>query len=128
MGKFGGFCKIASSFSDIADFLTVYIEEAHPDDGWAFKNNIKINTHRDIEDRIEAAKHLLTKKKKYTAGMAVKVNTRDGARDAVVIKAGKFNVDIDMNHPLAGKTVTFDITIEEVRDAAPEEISHGHAH
>ena len=33
-----------------------------------------------------------------------------------------------MNHPLAGKTVTFDITIEEVRDAAPEEISHGHSH
>ena len=29
-------------------------------------------------------KNLLPKKKKYTAGMAVKVNTRDGARDAVV--------------------------------------------
>ncbi len=73
-------------------------------------------------------KHLLTKKKKYRPGDAVKINTKDGARDAVVIKAGKFNVDIDFNHPLAGKTVTFAVRIESVRDATSEEVSHGHAH
>ena len=31
------FLSIANEFSDIADFLAVYIEEAHPSDGWAFK-------------------------------------------------------------------------------------------
>ena len=31
------FLSIVREFSDAADFLTVYIEEAHPCDGWAFK-------------------------------------------------------------------------------------------
>ena len=73
-------------------------------------------------------KHLLGKKKRLKAGMAVKVNTKDGPRDVIVTKVGKFNVDVDTNHPLAGKTVTFDIKIEDMRDATPEEISHRHSH
>src|SRR3569833_1096878 len=35
---------------------------------------------------------------------------------------------IDGNHPLAGMTLHFDVTIADVRDASEEEISHGHAH
>ena len=31
------FLRIAREFGDVADFLAVYIEEAHPSDGWAFK-------------------------------------------------------------------------------------------
>ncbi len=38
------------------------------------------------------------------------------------------DVVIDLNHPLAGKTLHFDVTVREVRAATPEEISHGHAH
>jgi len=38
------------------------------------------------------------------------------------------NVVIDLNHPLAGKTLHFDVTVREVRAATPEEVSHGHAH
>lgn len=73
-------------------------------------------------------KHLLTKAKRFKPGMNVKVNTRDGARDVVIVKVGKFNVDIDTNHPLAGRTVTFDIVIEKIRDATLEEKAHGHSH
>ena len=42
-----------------------------------------------------------------------------------VAKVGKFNVDIDFNHPLAGKTLTFDIEILDVRAATPEELKQG---
>jgi len=37
-------------------------------------------------------------------------------------------VIVDGNHPLAGQVLHFDVTIEDVRAASEEEISHGHAH
>ena len=37
-------------------------------------------------------------------------------------------VHIDGNHPLAGKTLHFDVEVLSVRDATAEELSHGHAH
>ena len=73
-------------------------------------------------------KHLLSKPKRLRPGMSVKVNTKEGARDVVIVKVGKFNVDVDTNHPLAGKTVTFDIVIEGVREGTLEEKAHGHSH
>lgn len=61
MGKFDEVCTIASDYAPVADFLTIYIEEAHPSDGWAFNNNISIRQHRCIEDRLAAAKMLQTR-------------------------------------------------------------------
>ncbi len=69
-----------------------------------------------------------TRKDKLKPGMLVRVNTPNGPWEAIVAKVGKFNVDIDSNHPLAGKTLTFDIEIMNVRDATDDELAHGHAH
>ena len=73
-------------------------------------------------------KHLAGKYKRLLPGMLVKVNTEKGLVNASVVKAGKFMVNLDMNHPFAGKTLVFSISIKSIREATAEEISHGHAH
>lgn len=35
---------------------------------------------------------------------------------------------LDGNHPLAGIAVRFEIAVENVREASPEEVAHGHVH
>jgi len=67
-------------------------------------------------------------KNKLKPGARVLVNTPHGPWEAIVLKVGKFNVDIDSNHPLAGKNLQFEIEIVDVRDATDEELAHGHAH
>lgn len=60
----------------------------------------------------------------------VTVLTEQGGqqRQVSVIKVGSSVVDVDLNHPLAGQTLDFDIEITDVRDAALEEVAHGHVH
>ena len=45
-----------------------------------------------------------------------------------VIKMTNQVVTIDFNHDLAGKALTFEVQVENVRLATEEEISHGHVH
>ena len=73
-------------------------------------------------------KHLVNAPKRLQPGMIVSVNTDQGAVPATIIKVGKFNVDIDTNHPMAGQHVRFELQVLDVRDATAEEIDHGHAH
>ncbi|MBS0193008.1 MAG: peptidylprolyl isomerase [Proteobacteria bacterium] len=61
-------------------------------------------------------------------GEVVMIQTREGQRPVVVHKVGMTVVDVDINHPMAGKTLTFDIEVMEVRAGSEEEIAHGHAH
>ena len=73
-------------------------------------------------------KHLISAPKKLRPGMLLKFNTDYGASAATVVKVGRFNVDLDTNHPLAGKKLRFDVEVVEVRDATSEEVAHGHVH
>ena len=61
-------------------------------------------------------------------GMQVVLNTNFGPRAVTIEKVGMSAVDVDLNHPMAGKTLNFDVTVNEVRDGTEEEIQHGHAH
>ena len=61
-------------------------------------------------------------------GQLVILNTQQGPRQVTVLKVGRFNIDVDANHPLAGQSLTFDVEVTDVRDATEEEVSHGHVH
>lgn len=73
------------------------------------------------------AKHLMGAKK-WKPGMIAQVNTERGPRHVLVTKVGHKFIDVDTNHPLSGKTLTFDIEIVSLREAEPEEVAHGHVH
>jgi FKBP-type peptidyl-prolyl cis-trans isomerase SlyD len=61
-------------------------------------------------------------------GMEVELNFGDETAVAVVTEVGDEEVSLDLNHPLAGEVLFFDVDIVNVRDASLEEISHGHIH
>ena len=65
---------------------------------------------------------------KIHPGMPAQVETNQGRRNVVVVKVGKFNVDVDFNHPLAGKVLYYEVQIEAIREASTEEVAHGHVH
>ncbi len=62
------------------------------------------------------------------AGMQVQVETNQGPAVALVSNIEGEDVTLDLNHPLAGETLYFDIEVVDVRKAEQEELSHGHAH
>lgn len=54
------FRTLVDEFSSVADFLLVYIDEAHPSDGWAVPSlSFEVKKHRNQEDRCAAAQQLL---------------------------------------------------------------------
>jgi FKBP-type peptidyl-prolyl cis-trans isomerase SlyD len=62
---------------------------------------------------------------KLTTGKQIRVNTDSGVQHGTIIKVGKFNADVDMNHPLAGKNLNFEVEVMEIRDATDSEIEQG---
>jgi FKBP-type peptidyl-prolyl cis-trans isomerase 2 len=75
-------------------------------------------------------KHLRRVKhpRKLMPGAMVSVDTEQGVKNALVVKVGKFHVDLDTNHPFAGRTLEYEVEIVDIRPATAEEIAHRHAH
>jgi len=62
-------------------------------------------------------------------GMVTVLQLKEGGQRAVTVhKVGMSTIDVDLNHPMAGKDLHFDVSLLEVREANEEELSHGHAH
>jgi FKBP-type peptidyl-prolyl cis-trans isomerase SlyD len=61
-------------------------------------------------------------------GMQAVLPTNFGPRAVTIQKVGMSVVDVDLNHPMAGKDLHFAIEVVEVREASPEELEHGHVH
>lgn len=68
------------------------------------------------------------KQQTFRPGQIITLRGEQGPTPATITKVGKFNIDLDMNHPLAGVDLTFDVQVVSVRAATAEEKAHGHAH
>lgn len=61
-------------------------------------------------------------------GMQAVLQTNFGPRAVTIQKVGMSVVDVDLNHPMAGKDLHFAVEIVDVREASAEEVEHGHVH
>lgn len=61
-------------------------------------------------------------------GMRFQAQTEQGPVSVQITNIEGDEVTVDGNHPLAGKTLHFEVSIETVRDATEQELEHGHAH
>lgn len=89
-----------------------------PEDGYGVYDPSKI--FKEAPDRFGFA---------VEVGMVVQGQLDDGQHFPIkVLAVDEDAVTLDGNHPLAGKTLDFQITVLAVRPATQEEIDHGHAH
>lgn len=66
--------------------------------------------------------------RKWAPGMQAIIRTPQGQQQVTVVKVGHTMATVDTNHPMAGKTLVFDVEVVEIREASAEELSHGHVH
>lgn len=82
------------------------------------------------EDAIQRVpKKYFANGKRLKPGMTTVLTLKEGGQRAVTVhKVGMTTIDVDTNHPMAGKDLTFEVELVDVREATPSEIEHGHAH
>jgi FKBP-type peptidyl-prolyl cis-trans isomerase SlyD len=60
--------------------------------------------------------------------LAMRDKDTDQSVEAYVTELREDGVLMDLNHPLAGETLFFDVEIISLRTASPAELAHGHVH
>ena len=83
---------------------------------------------RDEARIVEVAPDRLKGAHEVQVGMQFRAQTPQGAQVFTVAKIQEGSVTLDANHPLAGSTLNFDVQVRDVREATPDELSHGHVH
>jgi FKBP-type peptidyl-prolyl cis-trans isomerase SlyD len=61
-------------------------------------------------------------------GMQIEAQFPDRTEVATIQSIAGDDITVDGNHPLAGKTLTFDVEVAGVRAATEEELVHRHVH
>lgn len=101
----------------VGDELTAVVQ---PEDGYGIRReNAEESVHRSA----------FPKDMELQAGMPIRAENADG--HAMILWVDKIEgarVTLSSNHPLAGKTLHFDVKIAGVREASEEEVAHGHVH
>jgi FKBP-type peptidyl-prolyl cis-trans isomerase SlyD len=61
-------------------------------------------------------------------GMRFHAEGEHGTHVVTVTAVDNDSVTVDANHPLAGQTLNFEVTVMGVRAATEQELAHGHVH
>jgi FKBP-type peptidyl-prolyl cis-trans isomerase SlyD len=81
------------------------------------------------EDRVQQVpREAFTGVEQIEPGMAFTAQTAQGPINLIVTGVEEDIITVDANHPLAGKSLAFSVSVATVRDASEEELSHGHVH
>ncbi len=98
------------------------------------KLDVSINPEEGYGERIQDAiqeipSSALQGVDEVKVGMQLQSQDKDGNAFLVsVTKIEDDKITVDGNHPLAGQTLHFSVSIESIRKAEAEELSHGHVH
>lgn len=86
-----------------------------PDDGYGErKKNLLIEKPTSMFEKVE----------NLQIGMHLQGLSNQGISFAKVTEIKDDTIILDTNHPLAGKTLSFDVTVKKIREASFEEINH----
>jgi len=99
----------------VGDSLQVTV---NPEEGYGERDeeNVQVLPREDFEDDVEV-------------GATYYAQSEDGSfTPLTVVEVLPEGVRADFNHPLAGATLDFNVTVRNIRDASSEEIEHGHVH
>jgi FKBP-type peptidyl-prolyl cis-trans isomerase SlyD len=83
---------------------------------------------RDPRGMVRAPRSTFPDDLELEPGIEVQADTPEGPLSFLVVAIEGDEVVLDANHPMAGKTLTFDVEVLEVRAATKDEIAHGHVH
>jgi FKBP-type peptidyl-prolyl cis-trans isomerase SlyD len=84
---------------------------------------------RDDTRLQEVPRSMFPPEQEIEAGMQFNAQGPDGQAVTVTVqKVENDTIMVDGNHPLAGITLNFNVTIHSVRGASAEELEHGHVH
>ena len=99
------------------DELSVAIE---PEDGYGeYSAELVATLSRDMFEGVD----------QLEVGMQFHASGPDGSMQVVTVRdLDGDDVTVDGNHPLAGQRLNFQVKVVTVRDAAAEELAHGHIH
>ncbi|KMP11188.1 peptidylprolyl isomerase [Candidatus Nitromaritima sp. SCGC AAA799-A02] len=79
--------------------------------------------------KMQVKREMFPADQKIEVGMQFMAELANGRKHPfVVMELGEDSINIDGNHPLAGKTLHFSIEVLDIRDATSEELEHGHSH
>lgn len=101
---------------EVGDSLKVTVA---PEDGYGEQNDALVQ---------QVPREMFQGVDEIEIGMQFHAQTAQGLTVITVTEVIEDLITVDGNHPLAGKTLNFDVKVVDVRDATEEELEHGHAH